>query len=479
MQESRGTAFGCDFQLRSSAKCGGIAIIEAGHRLRSLTVPAADSLVHARPSLAQTRTVLHAAGIHIDTTEHEAVCNGDSVPALSCGGVLDVWSLASPASSRSGDTRGSDLVAGATFRLGVADATTTSILVAHHGVSAGLLGAASRAAARPSRVETAGAASPAGVLRGAEAVGRALMLEGGGPRTSSSVSTVTVLEVDTAMVSRGDVAAVEAASWMTLRVHKAMALASPRHAAPTVAATSAAATMVAASAKSRFHVIALERTRAGRTRRYRQTLLAVPGVWGADGLPVVAPDGPGVVVEEDAELVRAVGAAARAAVAGRVGALPAGSGPATAAALGGRGEPVAAARPAGVRAVPARLGGDSSARVPPDSGQGGQSSAAPAEWDERVDAVSAAAKSVALPHRESAVNASRWGGVATPASARGSQPPDQAWGSTALPERAAPAGLITVDLGDDGGSGSSPNSNGTSDDDDDSIDDDDDEGMLV
>jgi hypothetical protein len=53
------------------------------------------------------------------------------------------------------------------------------------------------------------------------------------------------------------------------------------------------------------------------------------------------------------------------------------------------------------------------------------------------------------------------------------------WGSTALPERAAPAGLISVDLGDDGGGGSRGGGSDSDSDDDDSIDDDDDEGMLV
>ncbi|KAA0176283.1 hypothetical protein FNF27_02339 [Cafeteria roenbergensis] len=267
--------------------------------------------------------------------------------------------------------------------------------------------------------------------------------------------------------------ALEGRAWLCLRLHSRLetlavagrsaagALGSASLRASLAAATSASALEAPSSAQAWARVTAVERTRSGKVRRFHESIVVSLGTLSGDGGWLAELAGRSVDVDQDSERTAAAGAAAAAAAEGQVGAMQAAwaSGrrrPAKQAAAGaGAGGKAGEMTSGSVRAVPRTTAPAGQAA----GDQAAQGSAGQVGIRER----STGRDAVVLPFKASATNAGRigaFGGGATQ-------------GIGTLAPRAAPSGLIQVDLGDDGGSG------GSSDDSDSSGDDDDDEGMLV
>lgn len=285
--------------------------------------------------------------------------------------------------------------------------------------------------------------------------------------------SVRVVAVDTTLPGGGRLSeALEGRAWLAMRLHTRLAVLAAAGHTPAGGLVSVSAGASAGSggaatsgmegsstARGSASVMAVERTRAGRVRRFRESVVISLGAVASDGGWVAELGGRSVDVDQDVERVAAAAAAAAAAAEGQVGAMQ------TAWASGKR----RAAKPAAghkhgeltsgsVRAVPRA--------TPAEHGEGGSPGEGPhGQVDIRVRSVGRDA--VLLPFKASATNAGRTGGAGAGGLAAAQQ------GIGTLAARAAPSGLIEVDLGDDGGSG------GSSDESDSSGDDDDDEGMLV
>lgn len=291
--------------------------------------------------------------------------------------------------------------------------------------------------------------------------------------------SLRVVAVDTTLPGGGALSeAMEGRAWLSLRLHsrlETLATAGRVSAGALKVAsfkTSGGSTFTAdgsSISRGTMRVLVVERTRSGRVRRFHESIVVSLGTLASDGGWLAELEGRSVDVDQDTDRASAAAAAAAAAAGGQVGAMQAAwaSGkrrstkPASgAAAAAGAGSKQGEMTSGSVRAVPRTA-------APAEPAEGGPlSQGSPGQVDIRTR--SSGRDAVVLPFKASAINAGRNGGGSAGAAGGAAQQ-----GIGTLAPRAAPSGLIEVDLGDDGGSG------GSSDDSDSSGDDDDDEGMLV